>query len=86
MPFDYALQRVASLNLMETRDEERLTNLEILITQQDDMVETLSRIVHEQRLQIDIMQEQIKRLQNKMTSAGGGEMASEADETPPPHY
>ena len=80
------MQQDVSLNPMETRNEERLTSLEILLTQQDDMVETLSRLVHEQRLQIDLMQEQIKRLQNKMTSTGGGEMASENDETPPPHY
>ena len=71
---------------METYNEERLTNLEILLTQQDDVVETLSRLVHEQRLQIDLMQEQIRRLLDKMTLTGGGEIASEIDETPPPHY
>ena len=71
---------------METHNEERLTNLEILLTQQDDVVETLSRLVHEQCLQIDLMQEQIRRLQDKMTLTGGGEIASEIDETPPPHY
>ena len=78
--------QVVSLKLMETRNEERLDNLEILLTQQDDMVETLSRLVHEQRLQIDLMQQQIRRLQDKMTSTGGGEIASEVDEPPPPHY
>jgi len=71
---------------MDTRTEERLTNLEILLTQQDDVVETLSRVVHEQRLQIEKMQQQLSVLQEKITWAGGGEMASENDETPPPHY
>ena len=78
--------RVVSPKPMETHNEERLNNLEILLTQQDDMVETLSRLVHEQRLEIDLMQAQIRRLQDKMTATGGGEMASEVDEPPPPHY
>ncbi len=71
---------------MDNRTEERLTNLEILLTQQDDVVETLSRVVHEQRLQIEKMQQQLSLLQDKMTWVGEGEMASEQDETPPPHY
>ncbi len=71
---------------MDTRNEERLTNLEIMFTQQEDMVETLSRLVHEQRSQIEKMQQQLSVLQEKLTWAGGGEMASEQDETPPPHY
>ena len=60
-------------------------NLEIMFTQQEDIVETLNRVVHEQRLQIEILQQQMKRLQTKLT-ASGGEIASEQDETPPPHY
>ena len=71
---------------MDTRNEDRLTNLEIMFTQQEDMVETLSRLVHEQRSQIEKMQQQLSVLQEKLTWAGGGEMASEQDETPPPHY
>jgi len=71
---------------MDARTEERLTNLEILLTQQDDVVETLSRIVHEQRLHIEKMQRQLSALEEKITWAGGEAMASESDETPPPHY
>ena len=71
---------------MDTRSEERLTNLEILLTQQDDVVETLSRLVHEQSSQIEKVQRQLSVLEEKITWAGGGEMASESDETPPPHY
>jgi len=71
---------------MDANNEERLTNLEIIFTQQEDMVETLSRIVHEQRLQLEQLQQQVSVLQEKISWAGGGEMASEQDETPPPHY
>lgn len=71
---------------MDDRNEERLTNLEIMFTQQEDTVETLSQIIHKQRLQIEKIEQQLSVLQEKMTWEGGGEMASEQDETPPPHY
>lgn len=71
---------------VDSNNDKRLTNLEILLTQQDDVVETLSRLVHEQRLQIENMQAQLTMLQDKLTYASGGEIASEQDESPPPHY
>ena len=71
---------------MDSSNEDRLTNLEIIFTQQEDTVETLSRIVHEQRLQLEQLQQQVRVLQEKITWSGGEEMASEQDETPPPHY
>lgn len=66
--------------------EDRITNLEILLTQQDDVVDTLNRLVHEQRLQVEALQQQVKRLEEKLGNGGGSNMASEKDETPPPHY
>lgn len=66
--------------------EDRITNLEILLTQQDDVVDTLNRLVHEQRLLVEVLQQQVKRLEDKLGNAGGSQLASEKDETPPPHY
>lgn len=66
--------------------EDRITNLEILLTQQDDVVDTLNRLVHEQRLQVEALHQQVKRLEEKLGNGGGSNMASEKDETPPPHY
>lgn len=71
---------------MSNDHENRLTNLEILLTQQDDVVETLSRIVHQQRLVLEQMQVKLSRLETKLSSGNGGDMASEQEETPPPHY
>lgn len=71
---------------MSNDHENRLTNLEILLTQQDDVVETLSRIVHQQRLVLEQMQVKLSRLETKLSSSNGGDMASEQEETPPPHY
>jgi SlyX protein len=72
--------------MMSNDHEDRLTNLEILLTQQDDVVETLSRIVHQQRLVLEQMQVKLSRLETKLSSSNGGDMASEQEETPPPHY
>ncbi|WP_022950834.1 SlyX family protein [Leucothrix mucor] len=72
--------------MMSNDHENRLTNLEILLTQQDDVVETLSRIVHQQRLVLEQMQVKLSRLETKLTNTSGGDMASEQEETPPPHY
>lgn len=72
--------------MMSNDHENRLMNLEILLTQQDDVVETLSRIVHQQRLAMEQMQAKLTRLETKLTNNTGGEMASEQEETPPPHY
>lgn len=65
---------------------DRVTNLEILLTQQDDVVDTLNRLVHEQRLVVEALQEKVKRLEDKLGADGGSQIASEKDETPPPHY
>ncbi|PID46920.1 MAG: hypothetical protein CSB47_01695 [Proteobacteria bacterium] len=66
--------------------DDRITKLEILLTQQDDVVETLNRLVHEQRLVVEALQRQVKRLEDKLSTVGGAQLAAEKDETPPPHY
>ncbi|RVU82790.1 SlyX family protein [Leucothrix sargassi] len=72
---------------MNNSDEERLTNLEILLTQQDDVIDTLNRLVHDQRTQMEILQEKVKNLEDKLGGGlGGSNIASMKDETPPPHY
>ncbi|HET8731496.1 MAG TPA: SlyX family protein [Moraxellaceae bacterium] len=66
--------------------ESRLTNLEMKVAFQDDLVESLNRIVAEQQQQIDLLQQQIKLLYDQLRSLSpsttGG---AEADERPP-HY
>jgi len=73
---------------MNKSDEDRLTNLEILLTQQDDVIDTLNRLVHDQRTQMEILQAQVKNLEDKLGNGGdaGSNIASEQDEPPPPHY
>ena len=65
--------------------DDRVTHLEILLTQQDDVIDTLNRLVHEQRSQLELMQQRVERLEAKQKS-GDSNMASEQEEAPPPHY
>jgi SlyX protein len=65
---------------------ERVTELECRQAFQEELVETLNKIVIEQRQQIDILQEQIRILYYHIKSLQPSNMADLADETPPPHY
>ncbi len=66
----------------------RIENLEILSMEQESTIETLSREVHLQQQQIQVLEVQLKFLQEKIDSISQEEIpASEAqDEAPPPHY
>jgi len=67
--------------------ENRLVDLEIRLTHQDDTLEALNDVVIQQQQQIDRLNDELamarKRLSELDVSAGsGGEQA----EPPPPHY
>lgn len=66
--------------------EERLTNLEIRYTHQEDMVEELSLQVHEMQRQIAMLTEQLRTQKEWMRSMGNQPMADQSEEAPPPHY
>ena len=67
--------------------EERVCNLEMKLSFQDDTIEQLNnaiidhqKIIEDQKVQLTFLINRIKTMQ-----VGSG-LASEADETPPPHY
>lgn len=67
--------------------EERLTELEIRLTHQEDTLDTLNRTVIEQHRQIDRLQLQISMLEKKLkTAIESSPVAHESEESPPPHY
>lgn len=66
--------------------EDRLTNLEIRYTHQEDMVEELSLQVHELQQQVALLTEQLKLQKEWMRSMSGQPIAHPSEETPPPHY
>jgi SlyX protein len=66
--------------------ESRLTNLETKVAFQDDLLESLNRIVAEQQRQIDMQQEQIRLLYDQLRSLAPSHMAQVSEEERPPHY
>lgn len=66
--------------------ESRLTNLETKVAFQDDLVESLNRIVASQQQQIDLLQQQVQMLYDQLRSLAPSNVALESEEARPPHY
>lgn len=63
---------------------DRLMKLELLYMEQEDMVQTLSRIVHQQEDKIELLEKQLIHVAEKLNSSEDGSL--DANEPPPPHY
>lgn len=66
--------------------ENRITELEMKLTFQDNLLEELNQALVEQQFVIDKMQIQLRYLANKLKDIQPSNVASRAEETPPPHY
>ena len=66
--------------------EERLVNLEIRYTHQEDMVESLSQQVHELQTELALLKQQFKQQQDLVRGMMQNNIAHPSEETPPPHY
>ena len=66
--------------------ESRLTHLETKVAFQDDLLESLNRIVAKQQRQIDMQQEQIRLLYKQLQSVAPSTLAPLDEEERPPHY
>ncbi|WP_420995752.1 SlyX family protein [Cupriavidus sp. 30B13] len=66
--------------------ESRLTELEIKVAFQDDLLETLNLAVARQQRQIDLLQEQLQALYQQMRSGGAGGPDNSPQHEIPPHY
>ena len=66
--------------------EEKIEKLESQLTFQEDVIDQLNHEITTLNLQQQTMVRQITLLAEKITSQKGSNIASEADETPPPHY
>lgn len=65
---------------------EQLTELEIKLAFQEDLLETLNKIVSEQQVQIELLQGQMRLLYQQLKSLQPTDVALPVDEVPPPHY
>jgi len=68
--------------------DSRLTELETRVAFQDDLLETLNRIVADQQRQMTLMQREIRMLHDQLKSLSPSDLASstEQEQERPPHY
>ncbi|MBP8172842.1 MAG: SlyX family protein [Aeromonadaceae bacterium] len=65
---------------------ERLEYLESRVAFQDDTIEQLNQELAEQQKLQEKMRRQLDAIINKLREAAPSQIASQAEETPPPHY
>ncbi|TDR82969.1 SlyX family protein [Paludibacterium purpuratum] len=66
--------------------EDRLTELEVKLAFQDDMLDTLNLTVTRQQQQIDLLQQQLRLLYQQMRSHDPGQDQAGPQHEIPPHY
>ncbi len=66
--------------------EGKIIDLEIRITHQENHIEELDKIIYQQQQAIDLLQDQIKHLLNKLKNTSGANILPQSEEKPPPHY
>jgi protein slyX homolog len=66
--------------------EPRIAELEMKLTFQETIIEELNQALIEQQFLIDKMQVQLRYLVNKLKDVQPSNIATQAEEPPPPHY
>ncbi len=66
--------------------EKRLQKLEIMVMHHDEIIERLSNELHKQQNENRLLQEKLEILDAKIKSIKLSNIASETEETSPPHY
>lgn len=64
----------------------RITELETKVAFQELMIEELNQALIEQQFAVNKLQTQMRHLAEKLKGAQGSQIASQAEETRPPHY
>lgn len=72
--------------MSDTPLEHRIAELEILIMQHEDTIESLSATLHRQQLHIEQMEETLEQLTDRVKSMQESAVKPQEEETPPPHY
>ena len=66
--------------------QERFAELEMMLMQQEDTLESLSNTVYQQQLVIQTLEQRINKLDKQLSSLHASAVTDEKNETPPPHY
>ncbi|OOF41521.1 MULTISPECIES: SlyX family protein [Rodentibacter] len=71
---------------IQQRLENRITELEMKVAFQEQLLEELNQALVQQQFDMDRMQLQLRYMANKLKDFQPSNIASQAEETPPPHY
>ena len=66
--------------------EEKLIDLEIRLTHQEDHIASLDKVIYEQEQMISALTSKIKQMDTKLTTMGEENILSSEEDVPPPHY
>ncbi|AAP96628.1 SlyX protein [[Haemophilus] ducreyi] len=73
---------------MTTQNEllNRIAELETKVAFQDNVIEELNQVLIHHQFVLDKLQTQVRHFANKFKNIQSSNVASQAEETPPPHY
>ena len=66
--------------------DDRITELETRLVFQDDVIEKLNEVVTNQQQQLDKITRELLDLRAQIKSLEPSNVATDKEETPPPHY
>ncbi|ACA31586.1 SlyX family protein [Histophilus somni] len=66
--------------------DQRIAELEMKIAFQENTLEELNQALIDQQFVLDKMQLQLRYMASKLKDLQSSNIASQAEETPPPHY
>ena len=66
--------------------DERITNLEIKLSFNEDLIEELNQTVYKQMQQIELLYKELKALQMQMANSMPAENSGSLRDEIPPHY
>jgi SlyX protein len=71
---------------MQNPFEQDIEALQTKVAYQEDIIETLSSALADQQLQLDKLAFKMNHVVNKLKDLQPSNIASQEEETPPPHY
>ena len=66
--------------------QQQIEDLQMKVAFQEDTIESLNQALIQQQKQLDDLEFKFKKLVAKVSAIEPSNMASEKEETPPPHY
>ena len=66
--------------------DDKIIDLEIRLTHQEDHIQSLDKIIYEQDQLLRALLEKVKQMDDKLKSSSENNILSADEEAPPPHY